>query len=99
MLDEVDALLVSQTGNHANQGHICRQQVGLSSQPVHQPMLVAQSLSLQVPLDVCAYTTRTSELSLAEEAGISPIPAGYWCVGTPQLCNCVVCCACLVALP
>ena len=32
MLDEVDALLVSQAGYHANQGHICGQQMALSLQ-------------------------------------------------------------------
>ena len=70
MLDEVDALLVSQAGHHAHQGHICGQQLGLSSKPVQGPVLVAQSLG--VPVDVCAYKTRASVLSLVKVVDIAP---------------------------
>ena len=41
MLDEVNALLVGQAGYHANQRHICGQQVGLSSKNLQRPVLVA----------------------------------------------------------
>ncbi len=61
MLDEVDALLVSQARHDANQGHICGQQGCLTSQAAQGLVLVAWSL--EVPVDFCACKERASVLA------------------------------------